>query len=107
MHTTSHISTHSLHDDLGPEPFLLRSLLAETPLLKIFSNARGGAALIHGGKGIPRLSLPYIDQPALDRLTGIFTPLCKTLCGSAKLAACPAIFGRNHRQRCVEGIFDM
>ena len=32
------------------------------------------------------------------------TAFCKTLCGSAKLAAAPAIFCLDHRQMHVEGI---
>ena len=42
-----------------------------------------------------------LEQAAQDTR---YTPFCKTICGSARLAATPPNFRRDHRQICVRGI---
>lgn len=100
MHTTSHISRSSLQsaaEDLHTHYMTISGTFSFSPCRDSFvenlQQCAGGpllqcAALIHRGKKFPRLSLPYIDQPALNRLTGIFSQLVqiwKAHCPNAKM----------------------
>ena len=44
---------------------------------------------------------------SITHVVGGFTPFCKTLGGSVRLTAAPAIFCLAHRQMRAEGIFDI
>ena len=64
------------------------------------SDKKNSSNWIHGERS--SLSLNHSHSESFSRAG--YTLLCKTLCGSAKLAADPAIFCLNHRQLHAEDV---
>ena len=72
----------------------------------LFSNDLLDDPYIVGARSL-RAGLPPLDLATIKDFMRFYTPFCKTLGGSVRLAAAPAIFCLTHRQMRAEGIFDI